>query len=83
MLQMQQEVLVSEREELKTGITNELARLEAKIDAAKSEVVDPGTAATTTTTHLRPTAPVFIPSSSTTGGRGSKSQLRMMGRILT
>ena len=65
-------MLVSEREELKT---NKLARLEAKIDAAKSEVVDPGTAATTTTTHLRPTPPAFIPSRSTPtgGGSGSKS----------
>ena len=78
-LQIQQEMLTSKHEELKFGITDELARLEAKIDAAKSEVVDPGTALTTTTSHLRPTAPAFVPSIPTTGGgaegegSGSKS----------
>ena len=83
-LQIQQEMLASKHEELKSGITDELARLEAKIDAAKSEVVDPGTTLTTTTSHLstsdlRPTAPAFVPSTPTTGGgaegegSGSKS----------
>ena len=45
-------MLASKHEELKSGITDKLARLEAKIDAAKSEVVDPGTTLTTTTSHL-------------------------------
>ena len=76
-LQIQQEELVSEQEELKTGITNELARLDAKIDAAKLEVVDPGTAASTTTTNLRPTAPAFIPLSLTTGGGGESGSKSM------
>ena len=77
-LQIQQEVLAS-KQELKSGITDELARLEAKIDAAKSEVVDPETRLTTPTSHLRPTALGFVPLSPTTGGgaegegSGSKS----------
>lgn len=67
-LQLQQEVLTSKHEELKSGITVEFARLEAKIEAAKVEVVDSGMASTMTTGHLRPTAPAFVPSTSATGG---------------
>ena len=76
---IQQEVLASKHEELKSGNADELARLEAKIDATTSEVVDPGMTLTTITSHLRPTAPAFVPSFPTMGvgaegeGSGPKS----------
>ena len=77
-LQLQEE-LTSQHDELKSGVTAELARLEAKIRLTKLEVVKSGTVSTTTTSYLRPTAPTFVPSSPATGGgaegegSGSKS----------
>ena len=67
-LQLQQEDLMSKHVELMSGITAELARLEAKSEAVKSEVVDSGIASTMTTIHFRPTAPAFVPSTLATGG---------------
>ena len=66
-------MLASNQEELKSGLVDELARLEAKIEAVKSD--DHETTATATSL-LRPTAPSFVPTSSsglsTGGGSGGE-----------
>ena len=77
-LQAKQEVLASNQEELKSGLVDELARLEAKIEAVKSD--DHETTASATSL-LRPTALSFVPTSSSSlstgggsGGEGSGSK---------
>ena len=74
-LQSQQMVLADKQEELKTKFHEELLRVEAKIEAVKGTVATP--------TPLRPTAPPFIPtttSSASLESEGGSARAEEEGR---
>ena len=79
-LQIQQEVLGSTHETLKSEVTGELVRLKAKINATKPEVsgvADSVTTLTTAASHFSPTAPMFVSSSPSPGtGGGAEAWLK-------
>ena len=74
-LQSQQVVLASQQEELKTRFHEELLRVEAKIHAVKST---PETVATPT--PLRPTAPPFVPTTTSSASEGGGARTEEEGR---